>query len=74
MTIHTIGEDVKNSDIDYCIQEYVRPFKYRELLRDHWFQQKTIGELAAEYDMSETAVKKVLYGIGDKILIKASNM
>ena len=68
MTIHTIGEDVKNSDIDYCIQEYVRPFKYRELLRDHWFQQKTIGELAAEYEMSETAVKRYCMASGIKFL------
>ena len=72
MTIHTISDDVKNSDIEYCINEYVRPFEYRELLREHWFGHRTISDLAAAYHMSDTAVKKIIYDIGDKILIKAS--
>lgn len=74
MTIHEVDDYVKNSDIEYCINEYVRPYAHRELLRKHWFERATIGELASEYNLSETAVKKIIYGIGDKILIKASKM
>ena len=74
MTIHEISDDVKNSDIEYCICEYVRPYAHRELLRKHWFERATICDLAAEYNLSETAIKKIIYGIGDKILLKASEM
>lgn len=74
MSIHSIGEDVKNSDIEYCINEYVRPIQHREILRKHWFERMTIGALAEEYNLSETAVKKIIYTVGDRILIKASKM
>ena len=74
MTIHTIGENVRNSDIEYCINEYVRSIDHREILHKHWFEKATIAGLAEEYDMSETAIKKILYDIGDKILLRASNM
>ena len=29
MTIHNLSEEVKNSDIEYCINEYVRQIEYR---------------------------------------------
>lgn len=74
MTIHTINDEVKNSDIEYCIDEYVRPVEYREILRKHWFHRTTISALAEEYHISETAVKNVIYGLGDKILLKAEKM
>ena len=74
MTIHSIDENVLNSNIVYCINEYVRPIKHREILYKHWFEQATIGGLSAEYHLSDTAIKKILYDIGDKILLKASKM
>ena len=74
MTIHNISDDIKNSDIEYCISEYVRPYKYREILRKHWFFRATIGDLAAEYNLSETAIKKIIYDLGDKVLLKATKM
>ena len=74
MTIHTVPGDVKNSDIEYCINEYVRQIEHREILRKHWFSRATISDLAEEYHMSDTAVKKIIYTIGDKILIKATKM
>ena len=74
MTINTLDDNVKNSDIMYCINEYVRPVKHREILYKHWFDRKTISEIAAEFNLSDTAVKKIIYGIGDKILLKAANM
>ena len=74
MTINSLPVDVKNSDIEYCINEYVRPIEHREILYKHWFNQVTIGELARDYNISETSIKKILYGIGDKVLLKAINM
>lgn len=74
MTIHNIPDNIRNSDIEYCINEYVRPIEHREILYKHWFERMTIGELAEQYRLSETAVKRVIYDIGDKILIKASEM
>lgn len=74
MTIHQIPDTIKNSDIEYCIKEYVRPIIHREILYNHWFNRMTIGELSEKYNLSETAVKNVIYDIGDKILLKASKM
>lgn len=74
MTINTLDDNVKNTDIIYCINEYVRPVKYREILFKHWFDRATISELADEYGLSETTVKKIIYNIGDKILLKATKM
>jgi hypothetical protein len=44
------------------------------MLREKWFKGSTIEMIAQEYHMSETAVKSVIYGIGDKILIRALKM
>lgn len=74
MTIRQIGENVTNSNIEYCINEYVRPIEHREILRKHWFEQKSAEALAEEYNKSLTAVKRIIYGTGDRILIKASKM
>lgn len=74
MTIRDLPDDVKNSNIEYCINEYVRGVEDREILRKHWFEKKTIGELASEYNKSDTIIKRILYGTGDKILIKATKM
>lgn len=74
MTIRTVPEDVKNSNIEYCISEYVRSEEDREILRKHWFKRKTIDELAEEYNKSDTIIKRIIYHTGDKILIKASKM
>ncbi len=71
---HQIPDDTLNSNVEYCIDEFVRYESHRQLLRDKWFKGCSITELAGNYNMSETAVKNVIYGIGDKILIKASKM
>ncbi len=68
---HDIPPDVKNSDLTYCIDEYVRNKKHRDMLKDHWYYGYTIEDLAAKYQVSTTTVKKVLYDIGDKILLRA---
>ena len=74
MTIHTVGDDVKNSDIEFCINEFVRSIENRNILHKHWFERKTISELSEEYHVSETAIKKIIYNIGDKILLKAQKI
>ena len=69
---HDIPEYVLNSDIEYCISEYVRNTEHREILRDWWFHGYTLEGLADKYHRSVTGIKSIVYGTGDKILIKSS--
>lgn len=71
---HQIPKDALNSKVQYCIDEYVRCEKHRDILRDKWFKLLTIEEIAEKYDTSETTVKSIIYGIGDEILLKALKM
>lgn len=68
---HDIPEDVPNSAIMHCIAEYVRLERDREVLRDHWFGGLSFTALTEKYDLSLTAVKNIIYGVGDKILLRA---
>lgn len=69
-----INEDTLNSHIEYCIDEYVRLKRDRQMMRDKWFEGLSLKELCDKYNISDTAVKKVIYGQGDKILYKAYDM
>ena len=69
-----INEDTLNSHIEYCIDEYVRLKRDRQMMRDKWFEGLSLKELCNKYNISDTAVKKVIYGQGDKILYKAYDM
>ncbi len=69
---HEIPEDTLNSRIETCIEEYVRLRRDRDILREHWFGGKSFKELSDIHKMSMEGVKKVIYGIGDKILLRAS--
>lgn len=71
---HNIDKDILNSNIEYCINEYVRLYEERDILREKWFKGMTIEQIAAEHNKSETMIKQVLYGIGDEILLRASKM
>ena len=71
---HEIPPDTLNSNINYCIDEYVRLIIHRDMLRDKWFNGYSSTELANKYQVSDQTVKNVIYGIGDDILIRASNM
>lgn len=66
-----IPAGIKNSDLDFLIEEYVRKKRDRDILRGKWFEGLTIEQLAERFDVGEKAIKNVLYGIGDKILIRA---
>ena len=67
---HKIPDTVKNSDVLFMIDEYVRLVRDRDILKDHWFGGMTFEELAEKNDISATKVKSIIYNIGDKILLK----
>lgn len=71
---HNIPENVRNGNIEYCISEYVRLERDRDILRDHWFGGLSFMALSEKYKISDDTVKRVIYGQGDKILIKAAKM
>lgn len=68
---HKIPNEVRNSDIIYCINEYVRIELYQQMLKDKWFGYLTIEEISGKYHISETSVKKIIYGVGDAVILKA---
>lgn len=74
MTIHDIDDNIKNSDIEHCIDEYVRLVEHRTILRERWFQGKTLDQLAADHNLSLTIIKRIVYNTGDKVLLKAAKM
>lgn len=69
-----IGADTLNSNIEYCINEYVRLYRDRDILRDKWFYGLTLEQIAEKYKISLTYTKDIVYGIGDNILFRASNL
>ena len=69
-----IDEETLNSNIEYCIDEYVRLIEHRDIMREKWFRGYTLDELAAKYNKSLTAIKRIVYDEGDKILLRASKM
>lgn len=71
---HQIPKDALNSKVQLCIDEYVRYELHREVLRDKWFKMLTIEQIAEKYNISETSVKSIVYGIGDEILVRALKM
>lgn len=67
-----IDNNIRNSDIEYCIDEYVRLVEHRDILREKWFRGYTLDQLAAKYNKSLTAIKNIVYGTGDMVLLKAA--
>ena len=71
---HKIPENVTNSNLNFCINEYVRLEKHRDMLRDKWFMGLTLEQIAEKYEISDTQTKNIIYGVGDRVLLKASKM
>jgi hypothetical protein len=71
---HKIPENVTNSTLNFCINEYVRLEKHRDMLRDKWFMGLTLEQIAEKYEISDTQTKNIIYGIGDRVLLKAAKM
>lgn len=69
-----IDDNIPNSIIEHCIDEYVRQVEHRDILREKWFNGYTLEQLAAKYNKSLTAIKSVIYNTGDKILLKATEI
>lgn len=67
---HEIPENVKNSELAMFIDEFVRLERDRNILKDHWFLGLTFEQLAEKNRLSVNAIKNIVYGIGDKILLK----
>lgn len=67
---HEIPENVKNSELTMFIDEFVRLERDRNILKDHWFLGLTFEQLAEKNRLSVNAIKNIVYGIGDKILLK----
>ena len=68
---HSASFETLNSDIEFCIAEHVRLIENRDILRDKWFRGLSLKQLSDKYNKSDTAIKNVVYGIGDKILLAA---
>jgi len=73
MKIDDIPETL-NSNIEYCIDEYVRLIEHRKILREKWFEGFTFEQIAEVHHISVTRVKTIIYKQGDKVLLKASKM
>ena len=71
---HKIPDDVTNTNLNFCINEYVRIDKHKDMLRDKWFMGLTLEQIAEKYEISDTQTKNIIYGIGDKVLLKAAKM
>lgn len=68
---HDIPDETYNSDIVFCVDEFVREVEHREILKDWWFHGFTLEGIAGKYHKSLTGVKDIIYGTGDKILLRA---
>lgn len=71
---HEIPEHIKNSELIFCIDEFVRNERDREILKYKWFNGYTIEKLSDKYNLSETKIKSIVYDIGDEILLKACEL
>ena len=71
MKTHEIPEEIPNSVIEHCIDEYVRLERDRKILREHWFGGKSMMKLAEDFDLSLTAIQRIIHEVGDKVLLKA---
>lgn len=70
-TKHAIPKDAYNSDIVFCVDEFVREVEHREMLKDWWFHGYTLEGLGEKYHKSTTSVKDIIYETGDEILLRA---
>lgn len=67
---HTIPEHATNEAVNAAIDSYVRLERDRDILRDHWFRGLSFMKLSEKYDLSLTAIKKIVYHQGDRVLLK----
>ena len=64
-----IDDNISNSEIEHCIDEYVRLIEHRQMLREKWFEGKTFEQIAEDHKMSVARVKEIIYKQGDRVLL-----
>ena len=74
MIDHNVAEYIKNSTLRYCIDEYVRKEQHQRILKDKWFGMYTFEEIAEKYNISVINAKRIVYEVGDPILLKAGKL
>lgn len=72
MSDHSIPDEIRNSSLQICINEYVRNIAHRNMLRDKWFNGMSIDAIAEKYDITATTVKRIIYDEGDRVLLLAA--
>lgn len=60
--------DIKNSEIEHLVNEYVHNKQHREMLKARFIDGLTFSELSYKFNLSERQVKKIIYKNGDKLL------
>ena len=61
MKSHKLPASIKNSEAEFFIAEFVRYPQHQKMLRDWWFSQITIQQIAEKYNYSTTHTKEILY-------------
>ena len=67
MKSHKLPSSIKNSEAEYFINEFVRYSQHQKMLRDWWFTQLTLQQIAEKYNYSITHTKEILYKYSDSI-------
>lgn len=63
-------ENVRNSEIAVCIDEYIRSERDRNILKRRMIDGITYECLAEEFDMSVRQIKNIVYKGQDKVAIR----
>lgn len=64
-----IDDNITNSQLNTCIDEYVRLVEHREMLREKWFGGKSFEQIAEDHQLSVPRVKDIIYTQGDRVLL-----
>ena len=72
LTIKDIPTYTLNSEIERCIDEYVRLIRDRSILRESWFEGLSYERIAEKHELSVKSVQNIIYKQGDTVLIKAT--
>ena len=62
--------DIKNSDIERVIDEYIHNARDRAILKKRYIDGLLLADLAEEFCLSEDAIKSIIYHKGDYVLSK----
>lgn len=63
-------KDIKNSDIEHVIDEYIHSARDRQILKRRYIDGLLLTDLAEEFCLSEDTIKSIIYNKGDYALSK----